>query len=80
MTTIPVSHDDLVEVREELILSINKTLTDNERKFLISFKSGNPDWNLFPIQGIKDFPAIRWKQMNIKKKLNIKNINLCSIN
>lgn len=28
---------------------------------------GEPQWNLFPVQGIDKLPSIQWKLLNIKK-------------
>ena len=35
--------------------------------FLLSFKKGKPEWNLFPIEALASMPAVKWKLMNIKK-------------
>jgi len=39
-------------------------LTDSDKKFLLSFVSGNPDWKDFDYS---KYPAIKWKQLNINK-------------
>lgn len=67
MTNIPVSYQELANAREGLIVTLLKDLTSHERHFLLSVKMGNPNWSLFPVDTIKDLPAIRWKLMNIKK-------------
>jgi hypothetical protein len=67
MTTEEFSYEQLVEVRYELIELILKSLTVNERKFLLSIKAGNPDWQLISIAGIDQLPGLRWKSLNIKK-------------
>ena len=33
---------------------------------LLSVKKGNPDWSLFPVEGIQDLPAVKWKLVNIE--------------
>ena len=43
---------------------IQKSLTDSEKEFLLSFVSGNPDWKDFDYS---KYPAIKWKQLNINK-------------
>ncbi|MBD3641115.1 MAG: hypothetical protein HUJ18_09000 [Marinobacter sp.] len=35
--------------------------------FLLSFKSGRPNWELFPLQGVQELPAVRWKLQNIAR-------------
>jgi len=44
-----------------------KELTTNERKFLLSIKKGEPEWELIPIPGIENLPGLVWKGINIKK-------------
>ncbi len=67
MTEIAVTLKDLDLVRERLVSIIKKDLTNNERRFLISIKSGEPQWNLLGIDGIENLPALRWKLLNIGK-------------
>jgi len=37
----------------------------------LSFKQGNPDWNIFPLKILQDLPAVKWKLQNIQKLINI---------
>lgn len=62
-----VEYGELVEVRERLIDTIRNTVTEYEKKFLLSIKQGQPDWELVPITGIDQLPAIQWKLINIRK-------------
>lgn len=62
-----VSYDQLIEIRYKLIELILKSLTVNERKFLLSVKAGNPEWGLIPIAGLDKLPGLRWKSLNIAK-------------
>lgn len=62
-----VEYDELVEVRERLIDTIRNTLTEKEKKFLLSIKQGQPDWSLMPVAGIDQLPGVQWKLMNIRK-------------
>ncbi len=41
-------------------------LTQEERKFLLTIKQANPEWNLLNIAGIENLPALKWKLINIK--------------
>jgi predicted nucleotidyltransferase component of viral defense system len=52
--------------RIKLAEEINSKLTEKDRLFLISFKEGIPDWELFIVKNAKEFPAIRWKLQNIE--------------
>jgi predicted nucleotidyltransferase component of viral defense system len=62
-----VSYDQLIDTHYKLIELILKSLTENERKFLLSIKAGNPDWQLIPIVGLDKLPGLRWKSLNIAK-------------
>ena len=62
-----VAYKDLVAARETLIETLKKDLTDDEKTFLISIKSGEPNWSLMGIEGIENLPALQWKLLNIQK-------------
>jgi hypothetical protein len=66
MTIDEISYEDLVEAREELIETLRKELTDDEKAFLVSLKEGQPKWSLMGIEGIEKLPAVQWKLKNIK--------------
>jgi predicted nucleotidyltransferase component of viral defense system len=65
MTAQPVSIEELATAREMLIASIVGQAPEAHRRFLISFKRGQPDWPLLDVQGASDLPAVRWKQKNL---------------
>ena len=67
MTTVDFSYKDYETTRETLIKTIEQRLTDKDKRFFLSFESGEPDWDLFPIPVLKDLPAILWKLININK-------------
>lgn len=67
MTDERVTYEELVEIRENLVAHLKARLTDAERRFLISLKEGNPEWNFLGLEGIERLPAIQWKLQNIKK-------------
>lgn len=67
MTQFDVTCDELFATRNQLIHGILRSLTNNERQFLLSIKSGEPDWSLLPISSLENFPAIEWKLVNIRK-------------
>lgn len=66
MTTEAVKLDDLLNARAKLIQSIKESLTMNEIKFLLSWKSKKPDWNLLGIDGVEDMPAVRRRLINLE--------------
>ncbi len=67
MTEQNVSLLELETAREQLVAIINSSLTQQERKFLLSFKNRNPDWSLLGLSGIENLPAVRWKLHNLEK-------------
>lgn len=69
MTSTPFTYEDFEVTRVRLVEEINRTLTDDDRKFLISFKTGELDWGLYPIAGLENMPAVKWKLLNIRKLL-----------
>jgi len=65
MTLEPIDLKDLLETRDELLGLIQKGLTDKEKKFLLSLKDGEPNWNLLGLPNIEQLPGLRWKLENI---------------
>lgn len=67
MTLEPITLEALVETRERLVKTLQNSLTNLEREFLLSVKCGSPKWGLLDIAGLEKFPAIQWKLANIRK-------------
>jgi predicted nucleotidyltransferase component of viral defense system len=67
MTAEQVSLQKLYSTREQLIETLKNSITTDEKLFLISLKSGAPNWSLLKIDGIDKFPGILWKLQNIQK-------------
>jgi hypothetical protein len=67
MTAKPVSLDELLEARTQLFASVLACLSDKGKKFLLTLKTGDPDWELIDYMDAKSFPAINWKLQNLKK-------------
>jgi predicted nucleotidyltransferase component of viral defense system len=67
MTTGSIAYQDLDEARERLIVTLLASLTDAERRFLVSLKEGKPNWALLAIPGADALPGVRWKLQNIAK-------------
>ena len=72
MTDTAFTYEDFEATRENLINIVNSSLSEKDRSFLLTFKRGNPDWDLFPVAGLKEMPAVQWKLMNIQ---NLKRSN-----
>lgn len=67
ITSASVTCDELVDVRDLMHKKLLRSLTDDERRFLISVKNGDPEWNLIAIDGIEKLPAIQWKVQNVRR-------------
>jgi hypothetical protein len=67
MTAEPVSMDDLIAAREDLIAAIAGKMPPRHKEFLLGFKRGEPDWGLLGVPGAAELPAVRWKQVNLDK-------------
>lgn len=63
----PFSYADHVYTLDRLVDLVNVSLNDEDRRFLESFESGNPDWKRFPLPAIAELPAVQFKLMNIRK-------------
>lgn len=67
MALTPFSYTDFEETRERLVQEIRQRWTDDDRAFLLGFKQGRPDWHLFPLENLRQMPAVQWKLSNIQK-------------
>jgi hypothetical protein len=57
----------LSDVRVRLVEALHSSITEDERLFLLSFKKGMPEWEKSGITGLENFPAVKWKLLNIQK-------------
>lgn len=64
MTAEPVDLNDLLDAREAIIANAVGKMPDAHRRFLVSFKRGEPDWALLGLPHVADLPAVRWRQQN----------------
>jgi predicted nucleotidyltransferase component of viral defense system len=67
MVDTPVTLDELLQAREDLIGEIVDKMPEQHRSFLISIKRGEPDWALLDLYEVRDLPAVRWKLENLAK-------------
>ncbi len=67
MAAVTVSYEELIATRERLITLIQAQLSEDEKRFLLSFKSGAPQWQLLGLEGVEKLPAVKWKLINIGK-------------
>ncbi|WP_290792650.1 nucleotidyl transferase AbiEii/AbiGii toxin family protein [Halomonas sp.] len=67
MARADIPLQQLEDVRHELLTRLGLLMTDEDVRFLLSFKQGAPDWALLPLPGVDRLPAVRWKLANIQK-------------
>jgi predicted nucleotidyltransferase component of viral defense system len=65
MTTEDISLKDLIQTRATLVRLIKRSLTINERRFILSVKQREPQWSLLDLEHIRDLPAVKWKLINL---------------
>lgn len=67
MTETPVTVEELLQARENLISEIVGQMPTQHRRFLISVKRGEPDWSLAGVPGADALPAVRWRLENLTR-------------
>ncbi len=67
MTEQPIGLTELEDSRTRLFEWAASALTENERRFLLSIKQGQPNWTLLPFKGLDQWPAIQWKLHNVRR-------------
>jgi len=67
MALEPVTVKELEQTRETMISLIRTKLTEHERRFLLSFKRGEPDWGLLNLRNVAELPAVQWKLQNVRR-------------
>ncbi len=72
MTERPVTLEELVQTREELIDNIVGQMPTKHREFLVGFEQGNPEWPLVGLVGVEELPAVRWRMENLARLTNAK--------
>ena len=65
MAVEPIELGLLYAAREELISTVHRMLTEQDRQFLLAIKRGDADWSKFPIPDAQRLPAIQWKLHNL---------------
>ena len=72
MTTEAIRLDTLVQARLDLIRKIHEQLSDDDKAFILSVKSGEPKWELFAYPDAKNLPALKWKLHNLSQMSKVK--------
>ncbi|HET9865325.1 MAG TPA: hypothetical protein VFP37_17945 [Steroidobacteraceae bacterium] len=67
MARDPVDLNTLLAARDRLIAEIQKGLTKDERRFLVSVATAKPDWKLIGFPFLAEMPGPSWKLQNLRK-------------
>lgn len=67
MTDIPFTYDEFEATRSKLIDDVKALMTEADREFLVSFESGQPQWDGYEFEYFKNYPSVQWKFLNLQK-------------
>lgn len=67
MTDIPFTYEEFEETRSKLIADVNTLMTEGDKRFLISFENGQPQWDGYEFEYFRDYPSVQWKLLNLQK-------------
>ncbi len=68
MAAVDIPVEELEQTRENLIAMIHQHMTGDERKFLLSFKDRDPQWELLGLANadeVSRLPSVQWKLVNL---------------
>ena len=69
MTKEKFSYEDFEITREQLVKTIQKSLTAIDKAFIVNFENGTPNWST---NNFSSFPSVSWKLKNVE---NLKSTN-----
>ena len=64
MSSIEFSYDEYEATRLQLIETIQSSLNESDKAFLLSLTGLDTDWSIYDFQ---DFPSVKWKLLNLEK-------------
>lgn len=64
MTVEDFTYADFEATRIKLVETVNRTLTNRDKEFLLSVKNAEPDWRIYDFER---FPTVQWKLQNLRK-------------
>ncbi len=67
LATEDVPLETLLEIRAKLIEIMVADMPDEHRQFLLSFKRGEPDWDLLGLPHVADLPAVKFRVQNLER-------------
>lgn len=67
MSAEAFSYEEYEQARRELHQFVMNGLTEDDKRFLISFEQGEPDWSLCHAGDLSRYPSVQWKLLNLAK-------------
>jgi len=67
MTDEKLELKELTDTFKTLKELIRTSLNNDEKEFLLSFKSKEPEWNLLGLNDIDKLPSVQWKLLNLEQ-------------
>lgn len=64
MTVEEFSYAEYEAVRDELVKTVQISLTHQDKKFLLGFNNLEPDWSIYDFNA---YPSVQWKLQNLEK-------------
>ncbi|MDY3979549.1 MAG: nucleotidyl transferase AbiEii/AbiGii toxin family protein [Tidjanibacter sp.] len=65
MSDVEFSYEEYETTRSKLIREVNKVMTSSDRRFLVDFEKGEPNWKASEYASFEKYPSVQWKQINI---------------
>lgn len=67
MANVPFEYGDYEATQKRLVEAVNEALTASDKEFILSFKTGEPDWSITDMPDLQRLPAVLFKLSNIQK-------------
>ena len=67
MTEEDVAMETLLATRTALVENIASNMSEDHRRFLVSFYRRKPKWPLLGLKGLDQLPAVRWRELNLDR-------------
>lgn len=67
MTAEPVELETLLAARERMVRELQQELTADERRFLLTLVTAEPEWSLLGVPHLDQLPGVLWKLQNLDR-------------
>lgn len=67
MSDVAFTYEDYETTRLKLINDVRNVMTEEDKRFLVSFEQGIPAWDESSYVEFADYPSVKWKLLNLNK-------------